>query len=818
MRYLIVWFITLMMAGCSVHPRPMTMEEIKDRARADGQAMFAGQEPVRGPVDLYESMARAIKYNLDHRLKLMEGALEIRRLDSSRRDMLPRVVTSAGYSHRSNYSGAYSQSLLDGRESLEASTSQERDVLDAEISMMWNILDFGVSYIRARQQADQVLIAEERRRKVLQNIIQDVRYAYCRAASADALLAEMSALLEQARSALIRSRQISGQRLQPATESLEYQRALLENIRLLWSLIQKLNTAKSEMAALMNLSPGADFKLDPPNWDRPEIPTFTKPVSELEELAMLYRPELREEDYRAQMSALEAKKAILKMLPGISLDMGYNYSNNQFLYNKDWWNAGAQISMNIFDLFSGPAEYQVAKGQQKLDRTRRYALGMAVLTQVHLAYQRYHLAREEYKVTRMLDDVNGSLQEQMAASESAGKSDKLAVIESRTQALVAKMRHHLAYAEVQNAAGRIYNSIGIDPLPVQASRMSVNQLARRLKKSFAHWDEMVNNTDLASRPPDEVEKLLRQSARAAEPSEGMSPLRSRAEARTEASPSPTPSQTKESRSRAETSNGQGPALVLPVFDSQDSQEDALKDSLASADRSAPLPRPNRKAQTEQSEPEAGKAKRSILGKRELSPVEEYIHGLAPGTKRSQLKAKERKTDASKAEEKKQPGTTLRDQMLRVTRDAVMIHTRPSFEASILAEAASGQTLEMIGQPRNGWAKVRTEAGKTGWVSTAMARPVEAEAAGAMASKGDDPDTAIQIDDQGRIRALIKTTTRANVRSGPGFEFEVKKVEAKGVRYKSTDRTKDWYKIQLENGVEGWLHQSVVAVLAGQGKN
>lgn len=815
MRYLIVGFITLMVAGCSVHPRPMTMEEIKDRARADGQAMFAGQEPVSGPVDLYEAMARAIKYNLDHRLKLMEGALEIRRLDSSRRDMLPRVVTSAGYSHRSNYSGAYSQSLLDGRESLEASTSQERDILDAEISMMWNILDFGVSYIRARQQADQVLIAEERRRKVLQNIIQDVRYAYCRAASADALLEEMSALLEEAKSALIRSRQISGQRLQPATESLEYQRELLENIRLLWSLIQKLNTAKSEMAALMNLSPGADFKLNPPNWERPEIPTFTKPVSELEELAMLYRPELREEDYRAQMSALEAKKAILKMLPGISLDMGYNYNNNQFLYNKDWWNAGAQISMNIFDLFSGPAEYQVAKSQQKLDRTRRYALGMAVLTQVHLAYQRYHLAREEYKVTRMLDDVNGSLQEQMAASESAGKSDQLAVIESRTQALVAKMRHHLAYAEVQNAAGRIYNSIGIDPLPVQASRMSVNQLARRLKRSFAHWDEMVNNTDLASRPPDEVEKLLRQTARAAEPSDGRRPLMSRSEARTKGAGSQTRSRTQESRSRAETRNGQGPALVLPVFDSKDSQEDALRDSLASADRSAPLPRPRKPAEAKQAEPKAEKRKKSILGKRQLSPVEEYIHGLAPGSKRSQLKAKD--GEGSKAEKQAQPGAKIGDQRLRVTRDAVMIHTRPSFEASILEKAGPGQTLEMIGQPRNGWARVRTEAGKTGWVSTAMARPVEPGTAGAVASKGDDPDTAIQIDDQGRIRALIKTTTRANVRSGPGFEFEVKKVEAKGVRYQSTDQTKDWYKIQLENGVEGWLHQSVVAVLAGQGR-
>ena len=47
--------------------------------------------------------------------------------------------------------------------------------------MSWNLLDFGVSYYRARQQADQVLIAEERKRKVVQNILADTRNAYWRA-------------------------------------------------------------------------------------------------------------------------------------------------------------------------------------------------------------------------------------------------------------------------------------------------------------------------------------------------------------------------------------------------------------------------------------------------------------------------------------------------------------------------------------------------------------------------------------------------------------------------------------------------------------
>ena len=39
------------------------------------------------------------------------------------------------------------------------------------VGVAWNLLDFGVSYFRAKQLSDQKLIAEERRRKALQTFI-----------------------------------------------------------------------------------------------------------------------------------------------------------------------------------------------------------------------------------------------------------------------------------------------------------------------------------------------------------------------------------------------------------------------------------------------------------------------------------------------------------------------------------------------------------------------------------------------------------------------------------------------------------------------
>ncbi|WP_185076739.1 TolC family protein, partial [Pseudomonas frederiksbergensis] len=88
-----------------------------------------------------------------------------------------------------------SQSVLTGTQSLEPSTSQDRERRVGDLTMVWNVLDFGVSYISAKQQGDQRLIVQERRRKVINTIVQDVRSAYWRAVAAERLLTQIDSLM-----------------------------------------------------------------------------------------------------------------------------------------------------------------------------------------------------------------------------------------------------------------------------------------------------------------------------------------------------------------------------------------------------------------------------------------------------------------------------------------------------------------------------------------------------------------------------------------------------------------------------------------------
>jgi outer membrane protein TolC len=434
----------------------------------------------------------------------MEQALSAQQLDLSRYDMLPKIAANAGYSHRSNDEGSNSKSLIDGTQSLVASTSRDRNTRTADISIMWNVLDFGVSYARAKQQADRVLIIEERRRKVIQNILQDVRYAYWRAVSSERLIQDMFGLLNQTKLALKHSRLIAEERLQSPKESLEYQKALLENIRLLWSIIQNLTPAKVELAALMNLPPGIHYKLTEEDWSFPEVPMFTAPLPDLEKMALIYRPELREEDYRARISTIEIRKALLAMLPGLNLTISPHYDSTEYLYNQSWWDAGAAISQNIVKLYSGPKSIKAAKAQVGVDNLRRQAVSMAILVQVNLAYQRYGLAKKEYIVSRHLDNISNQLNTQIEAEKKAGTANELDQIKSMTNVLIAKMRHYNAYAELQNSAGRIFNTLGTDIIPAEIESTDVAPLASAIQQSIESWQQQLNPAPGPENSPEPV--------------------------------------------------------------------------------------------------------------------------------------------------------------------------------------------------------------------------------------------------------------------------------------------------------------------------
>ena len=484
-KFFSISLLALAVSGCAVTSQPIDRSVSEQRAQQDLAIMFRDQEPLSGPLTLHEAMARAVKYNLEARLKVMEEAMAQRQVDLATFDMLPRMALSAGYAGRSNISASSSESIRTGTQSLEPSTSQDRDRGVADLTMVWNVLDFGVSYVSAKQQGDQRLIVQERRRKVLHTIIQDVRSAYWRAVAADRLLTQIDSLMARVAQARDNSQRLSEQRIGDLIQALSYQRALIEATRQLEEQRRALSLAKTELATLINLPLGTQVELAPEAGY--QVPELKVELGTLEQEALASRPELREQDYQARISAAETRKAMLRLLPGLEFSAGGHYDSNSFLVNQSWADYGVKVTWNLFNVLSAPAAIDVAKAGQEVADARRQAMSMAILAQLHVANANFREAQRQFQTSQQLAGLDGQIVEQLRNRYQAQGIGELELIQGELNTLQADLRRDLAYAELRNSYGQLFASVGLDPLPESIASDSVADIATALANREAQW-------------------------------------------------------------------------------------------------------------------------------------------------------------------------------------------------------------------------------------------------------------------------------------------------------------------------------------------
>jgi outer membrane protein, multidrug efflux system len=479
-------FTVALLSGCNLNPVPITDDERMSVLLKDQEEMYAKQEPINGPLTFYDALARALKYNYDHRLSMMEAVLQDTQLEVATLNMLPKLTANAGYQFRDRKLGSNSKDFYTGQETLRYSTSQDASRGIADITFAWNVLDFGVSYFQAKQQADRILIAQERRRKVVNNLIKEVLQAYWTANIADRLLPNLEPVLAEAEHALQISRTIEGDRLQPVVSVLEYQRSLLRIIDQLKKLKSDLSMAKPKLAGLINAPMHSNIKLALPV-QTPEPPELNVNSSDLETLGLFYRGDLREEIYQERISRADAWKEMLKVLPGLTIPIGMNWDSNSFLVEQLWFEAGARTTFNLINLIAAPKMWKSAQTQIEVARTRRKALSIAALVQINLGYQQYLKAVETYKNSKDLNLVDEGIYKAMANNAVSDAGSELERIHAATAALASQLEMEQGLADVYGALGNLYASIGLDPVTGDIENVTVRALAIKLQKTLDSW-------------------------------------------------------------------------------------------------------------------------------------------------------------------------------------------------------------------------------------------------------------------------------------------------------------------------------------------
>jgi multidrug efflux system outer membrane protein len=481
------------LSSCAIKPIPLTTAEVQSRVHEDRAVLTKDQEPVSGPIDLYEAMARALKYNLDARVELMHKMLAQTQLDLSHYAMLPRLAANAGFDGRNNFTGGFARSLITGNQVLEPFTSSEKNVFSADLSLSWNVLDFGMSYIRAKQAADDVMIAEEERRRVANRVMQDVRAAYWRAVSAERILPSLKMLDEWVKSALEKAQAVQDEKLSSPLVPLQYKLDLLNTQRYIQQLFRELATAKLQVAALINLPPGREHEMVLMVPER-EARTLNLPLdmTVLEDRALEARPELRMIDYRRRINAREAKAALLEMLPSLNLQVGENYNSNSFLFNNNWAAYAARASWNLLNIFRYPARAKTIEAQDKVLHTQTLALTMAIMSQVHVSVAQVAQAKKETSTARLYHDTQSQIADQTRLAWRMARLSEQAMLRERVNQVAAQLRYDAMEAELQTSWASLLAAVGEDVLPNDLTQeQSVADLALEIRTRWAKSKELL---------------------------------------------------------------------------------------------------------------------------------------------------------------------------------------------------------------------------------------------------------------------------------------------------------------------------------------
>ena len=476
------------LAGCAnFKPEALQDAGIVEQAKVVKAQHGQAVDPIKGPLSLEEAIARAIKYNAERQVRIMEEAIAYGTLDLANFDMLPKFMANAGYRSRdtdllTNLRAGPSSPIIPG-----STLSSALQATTTDLSFTWSLLDFGQSYYAAKQSGDRVLIATERRRKALHNLVQDVRTAYWRVVAAEKLGQSVRDTMRDAESALNGSEAAESSAMRSPLEPLRFQRQLLENLRMLELVEHELSSARVELATLAALPAGSNFTVVEP---KALINTrwLDMNPSDMELQAVVNNPDMRESLYNARIARDDAKKAILKMFPGVSFSYGTKTTNDEYIVNQRWNEAGAQISFNLLGLLGAPTAQRLADMGVSMADQRQVATQMAVISQVHIARLNYANAAKQFQRADKIARVDSRMAEVVTARAKAESQSRQESVAQQTASILSALRRYQALSNAQAAASRLQATLGLEPVVQAAEGKPLAEVVQAVQQSLKTWE------------------------------------------------------------------------------------------------------------------------------------------------------------------------------------------------------------------------------------------------------------------------------------------------------------------------------------------
>lgn len=455
--------LAMMLAGCTT-PHALTLNELTEAGRQRMAMLEARKSALADGVTLAESMSWAMDNNLALRAEALERTVANNNRKLATMGMLPNLTAQAGYHWRSNQSASSSENVATGVQSLVPSTSSEREGTTASLEASWNVLDFGLAWIRARTEGDRALMAEEAHRRVSHQLALDVVTAWDRAAAFQRIDKPLQQSRKELGAALRQLEAVAASRLRDPVDVLEQRNALLLILKRMDGLVLQMDQSRDELARLLGLPAGAAFVLDESGTSA-IAPLPHANMQALQYVALLNRPEVRQSLYAKRSASRNGYKRMIEQFPALVLKYGTNYDSNKYLVNNAWDDASASLSIGLMRLASLPLQRKQIAIEQEQAEIQADLQATAVLSQVAIANK---ATISSARVMCLSDAIAATSNERMGLLESRAQAaalDQLTLVRARVDNMLISIERDMAAIEDRRASLMMAQSLGIGALP-----------------------------------------------------------------------------------------------------------------------------------------------------------------------------------------------------------------------------------------------------------------------------------------------------------------------------------------------------------------
>lgn len=410
------------------------------------------------PLTLDDIIAIALESNLDAKVLAQEYAFEYEKATGAKYEMIPPLLAEGEDSYRNKNTGSASESLTN-QPPAPPSISSQQHVNRYDITLAWNLLDFGIGYYKARQQNNKALTKRFDYERQRQNIVLNAIEHFWKAQAALKGVEKSQALLKKAQKFQeAREKDVKAQ-IVSNIEGFTVEAQLIRTILQMKIYEKTYNDEIAQLSNLMGLHPSATFELAP---EEPKpITVVIDPVVELEALAFRNRPELFDSDLEAKIYEDDIRIALIQTFPDPTLFCGNFYDSNRFLVYNRWLIAGLRWSYNLLNTPGYIQDMVSADTHLDGSKANRLALSTGVLTQVNLAYLQYFDSLKEYEWNQKLKRVQNRLLASAIKEHNSGEMSGLDLLQIGIDTMVSEVDTLRTYGETLFALERINNSIGI---------------------------------------------------------------------------------------------------------------------------------------------------------------------------------------------------------------------------------------------------------------------------------------------------------------------------------------------------------------------